>query len=75
MVNGGEGGRELVSIEVWSSGSGSALKDWGRFAVEIIPVRRMEGPCRVMTWTWAGSKRIMARRFRRTRNSRIVQGA
>lgn len=59
MVDGGEGGRELVSIEVWSSGSGSAFIDLGRFAVEIIPMRRMEGPCGVMTWTWARSGRIM----------------
>lgn len=59
MVDGGEGGRELVSIEVRSSGSGSAFIDLGRFAVEIIPMRRMEGPCGVMTWTWARSGRIM----------------
>lgn len=59
MVDGGEGGRELVSIEVRSSGSGSAFIDLGRFAVEIIPMWRMEGPCGVMTWTWARSGRIM----------------
>lgn len=59
MVDGGEGGRELVSIEVRSSGSGSAFIDLGRFAVEIIPMRRMEGPCGVMTWTWARSGWIM----------------
>lgn len=59
MVDGGEGGRELVSIEVWFSGFGSVFIDLGRFVVEIIFMRRMEGTCGVMIWIWVRFGRIM----------------
>lgn len=58
-MDGGEGGRKLVRIDVGACGPGSALKD-RRFAVEVVPMGRVEGPRRAMTRTRAGACGVMA---------------